>query len=237
MTAFDPAVMLHAFQIGFPALFAMLNPLGTALVFRTMTSHGTREERVTLARQVALYSLIVMLGSLFSGSYLLSLFGISLEAVRIAGGLMVGMSAWKLLTAPPGADAPSPDTNVALRDLAVVPLTIPLTAGPATISILIAFGSVHASSFTFDTSFVSGIVLASTAAAASVWACYHYADLLARWLGPVGERTATRLVGFLLLCIGIQMLLTGASNVLHQVVDKTRRLDAERAGRHCAPIR
>ena len=122
MTAFDPAVMLHAFQIGFPALFAMLNPLGTALVFRTMTSHGTREERVTLARQVALYSLIVMLGSLFSGSYLLSLFGISLEAVRIAGGLMVGMSAWKLLTAPPGADAPSPDTNVALRDLAVVPL-------------------------------------------------------------------------------------------------------------------
>lgn len=221
MSTFDPAVTLHAFQIGFPALFAMLNPLGTALVFRTMTMHGTRQERVGLARRIALYSLIVMLGSLFGGSYLLSLFGISLEAVRIAGGLMVGMSAWKLLTAPPGADTPSHDTNVALRDLAVVPLTIPLTAGPATISILIAFGSVHASRLTFDTSFVSGIVLASVAAAASVWASYHYADHLSRWLGPVGERTATRLVGFLLLCIGIQMLLTGASNVLHQAMNKT----------------
>lgn len=218
--SFDPDVALHAIRIGFPALFAMLDPIGSSLVFHSMTAHAPTVERRMLARRVALYSLIVMLVSLYGGSHILMLFGISLDAVRIAGGLMVAISAWRLLSGGAHHD-PLPDrSEEPLAALAMVPLTIPLTAGPAVISVLIAYGSVHASHLGSDVSFFAGVTLAVFGAAATVWFTYANADRVARRLGPVGQRTVTRLIGFLLLCIGAQMLLTGESNVLRQLLGR-----------------
>lgn len=210
--------IIRAFQIGYPALFAMLDPIGNSLIFHSMTSHGTERERALLARRVAINVLLVMVVSLYAGSHILALFGISLDAVRIAGSLMVGVAAWQLLSGGAQRDPLPGRSDEPLAAMALVPLTIPLTAGPATISVMIAYGSVHGAHLGSDLGFLIGVTLAAALAALTLWFAYANAERLARRLGPVGQRTVTRLIGFLLLCIGAQMLLTGQTNILRDLL-------------------
>jgi len=204
---------LRTVQLSYLALFAVLNPPGSALMFHAMTGHATPAERAWLARKVAINALLMMLICLFAGSFVLGLFSLSVDAVRVAGGLLIGHMAWRLLQEPEHKTPDQARPTGAVMELAVVPLTIPLTVGPGTISVLVAYGSSYPISRLFDGGFLAGIVVAAVCAALTVWVAYHYADRLARRLGPVGERTAQRLFGFLLLCLAAQMTLTGASKV------------------------
>ncbi len=92
--------MVAAFLLAFPALFSIVNPLAGAFLFREATAERTHEERVRLARRVAFYSLLVILVALWGGSYVLAFFGISIGALRVAGGLVLTGFAWELLGAP-----------------------------------------------------------------------------------------------------------------------------------------
>ena len=92
--------VVGAFLLAFPALFSIVNPIGAALIFSQVMADRTHEERALLARRVGAYSLMVLLVSLWAGSYVLNFFGITLGALRVAGGLVVAIRAWSLLTAP-----------------------------------------------------------------------------------------------------------------------------------------
>jgi multiple antibiotic resistance protein len=91
---------ISAFLLGFPALFSIVNPISGALIFRSVTDSRPPEVRIRLARLVALNSLGVIMGALWAGSYVLAFFGITLAALRVAGGLVVALSGWRLLNAP-----------------------------------------------------------------------------------------------------------------------------------------
>ena len=92
--------LLAAFLLAFPALFSIVNPITGAFIFREATADRSHAQRVALARRVGLYSLLVMLVALWAGSYVLAVFGISIAALRIAGGLVLALFAWELLGAP-----------------------------------------------------------------------------------------------------------------------------------------
>src|SRR5436190_10572220 len=79
------------------AVFPVVNPPGSALVFLSMTSQASAETRRTLARRVAINSFFVMTGSLLLGTFVLNLYGISVPVLRVAGGFVVAVSGWKLL--------------------------------------------------------------------------------------------------------------------------------------------
>ena len=91
---------IHAFLLGFPALFSIVNPLAGAFIFREMTAGRSVEQRGILARKVAIYALLMMMGALWAGSFVLAFFGITLAALRIAGGMVVALTAWNLLNRP-----------------------------------------------------------------------------------------------------------------------------------------
>jgi hypothetical protein len=91
---------LQAFLLAFPALFSIVNPLGGSIIFHEVTVAQTHAERVVLARRVAIYSTIVMVVALWLGSYILNFFGISMNALRIAGGIVVSVRAYEMLSAP-----------------------------------------------------------------------------------------------------------------------------------------
>ncbi len=267
--------VLGALLLAFPALFSIVNPIGAAVIFSQVVADRSAAQRSRLARRVATYSLIVLLVSLWAGSYVLSFFGISLPALRLAGGLVVASRAWSLLNAPevtqarrqahattarrpatarPPAYAPAgfatsaaqippvlPEASVAtpeaqaaialaeaqasiasaeaqppgsgdVDDAAFFPLTMPFTTGPGTISVAVALGSVRPANQPVAAFFV-GVTLAAVAIALCVWVAYANADRLLARLGPGGARTLTRLVAFLLLCIGVQIMLTGVEQV------------------------
>ncbi|MFC0386422.1 MarC family protein [Muricoccus vinaceus] len=209
--------VVGAFLLAFPALFSIVNPIGAALIFSQVMADRTHEERALLARRVGAYSLMVLLVSLWAGSYVLNFFGITLGALRVAGGLVVAIRAWSLLTAPEVQEArkeqqaaPASDAE----DAAFFPLTMPFTTGPGTISVAIALASARPASGFGLWAFFAGMTGAAVLVALSVWIAYHSADRLIALLGASGARVVTRLAAFLLLCVGVQILSNGIQDLL-----------------------
>lgn len=207
-----------AFLIAFPALFSIINPVAGALMFREATADRTHPERVRLAKRVGLYSLGIMLAALWGGSYVLAFFSISIEALRIAGGVVVALFAWGMLNAPEHREARKQAEAVpaeGAEDIAFFPLTLPVTTGPGTISVAVALGSGHPAGGARALLFFAGVSAAAAAMALVIWLAYAWADRLAGLLGHNGRRMLTRLSAFLLLCIGVQILISGVTGVLH----------------------
>lgn len=84
---------IHAFLLGFPALFSIVNPISGAFIFRSVTVSRSFEDYARLAGRVAIYSLLVMMAVLWAGSYVLAFFGVTLAALRVGGGLVVALNA------------------------------------------------------------------------------------------------------------------------------------------------
>ncbi|PZU10183.1 MarC family protein [Sphingomonas sp.] len=210
---------IGAFLLAFPALFSIVNPIGAALIFNEVMEGRSIAERHRMAARIGLYSTIVLLVSLWLGSYVLNFFGVSLEALRIAGGLVVAIRAWALLMQPgtheerkASAAAPAHDSG---EDVAFFPLTMPFTTGPGTIAVAIALSSQRPSSGIGTLSFFGGMSLAAITISLMIWLCYRSAGSVVALLGPSGARVFSRLVAFLLLCVGVQIIVTGMIGVAH----------------------
>jgi len=204
--------MLDSFLLAFPALFSIVNPLAMALIFSQVTAGRSPRERAQLARLVAVYSAVVMLAALWAGAYVLNFFGISLAALRIAGGFVVAERAWALLTAPEVHEArkqeqAAPAGNV--QESAFFPLTIPFTTGPGTISVAIALGATRPADPAALGEFFIGMSAAAVAIAVLIWLSYRSADRLVALLGQTRAHILTRLFAFLLFCVGVQILVNG----------------------------
>jgi multiple antibiotic resistance protein len=218
------SIAASAFLIAFPALFSIVNPFGGAIIFHQVTAALTHAERVALARRVAIYSTFVMLVSLWAGSTILSFFGISLNALRIAGGIVVAVRAYEMLSAPEErADrkaaeaAPARHSPEDMAGLAFFPLTLPFTTGPGTIAVAVSLGTERPDGWPPMLVFFAGASVAVLAMAVLIWVSYTTADRLAAVLGPSGRQVVARIAAFLLLGIGVQIALSGVIPILKAV--------------------
>jgi multiple antibiotic resistance protein len=207
-----------AFLLAFPALFSIVNPIGAAFIFNEVTANLTHEDRARVAGRVALYSLLVMLGALWAGTYVLNFFGVTIAALRIAGGAVVALNAWHMLNAPEHQEARKQEqagpSGQAAMDMAFFPLTLPFTTGPGTISVAVTLGAEQPThGLAMLLLFFVGVSGAAAANAGLVWICFRYADRVAGWLGASARRSLARLMAFLLLCIGVQILIGGIEDI------------------------
>jgi multiple antibiotic resistance protein len=214
-----------SFLVALPALFSIVNPLGGALIYHQVTSERGTYERTALAWRVASYSAIVMLVSLWIGASLMNFFGVSIEALRIAGGLVVSASAWEMLSNSSQTENRKQEqaaSATGAADVAFFPLTMPFTTGPGTISVAIALSASRPSTGVELVPFFAGLSMAAVAVALSVGICYASADRVVTLLGPERARVLNRLSAFLLLCIGVQILLIGVQGVLSGAMTAVR---------------
>ena len=166
---------------------------------------------------MAAYSFLVMMVALWAGSFVMAFFGITLAALRVAGGLVVALSAWDLLSAPEKRELRKQEQATLDRssdEVAFFPLTMPFTTGPGTIAVAVALGAGRSRVPHELGGFFLGMSAAAVALAVVIWVTYRSADRIVRLLGPKGSRTVTRLAAFLLLCIGVQIAITGVEDVL-----------------------
>jgi multiple antibiotic resistance protein len=210
---------IGSFLLAFSALLSIVNPVAGALIYNEVTAGQTHPERAALARKIAVYSSIVMLSALWIGASVINFFGISLAALRIAGGLVVAVRAWEMLSAPQESEdrkqeQAAPVRAVSNEDVAFFPLTLPFTTGPGTIAVAIALSSSRPAATNALASFYAGISAAALAVAICVAIAYTFADRIVEFLGPARSRILTRLAAFLLLCIGTQILLTGIDDAI-----------------------
>jgi multiple antibiotic resistance protein len=213
--------LISEFLFGFGALFAIINPYGLAFVFLDKTMSLSESERARIALRVAIYAFGVLLVSLFVGSQILNFFGISIAALRIAGGLVVAVSGWSMLHAPPPLHDTRPTSTAnfpAIQKMAFFPLTIPLTAGPGTIATAIAIGTNRPDDL--DKMFSSTIAwfVVALAVAATIYHAYKRSSTMARLFGEEGTSVVTRLSAFLLLCVGVQIMITGVVEVARSIL-------------------
>ncbi|HKT94397.1 MAG TPA: MarC family protein [Paraburkholderia sp.] len=209
---------------GFTGLISIINPIGVAFVFLDRTANLTDEERRLLAKRVAINAFFVLVAAFFVGTPILHFFGISMEALRIGGGLAVAVSGWQMLNAPEPEPLPAdhpvkPMSASSASGKAFFPLTIPLTTGPGSIATAIALNAnrTHKLSAWLLSSFASIVI--STLVMLVIYFVYSRAARLSQYLGVEGTRVAMRVSSFLLLCIGVQIILTGLTGFLTPIAD------------------
>ncbi len=217
---------LNMFLIVFAGLFPIVNPLGGAPFFLNLTRGSTADERHGLAGRVAFNSFWLLLGSLLWGSYVMEFFGITLPSVRIAGGIVVTVMGWKMLSDGTGTeDGRSSDLLPAGPKDGFYPLTLPMTVGPGSMSVAVALGSHRPHGISRLALLTSASAVAGVAAiCAAIFIVYRFADSVLKLLGDQGVNIFIRLSAFIMMCIGIEILWGGASALiatLHGAVPPT----------------
>ena len=205
------------FLLAFPALFSIINPLGGAFIFLAATRHMSQPLRSRLARQVAVYSFFLLNISMLIGAVVLRIFGISIPVLRVAGGIVIALSAWKMLNA--GDDTEERGAVVeeagdrAVDRMAFYPLTMPVTTGPGTIAVAIALG-IGETADRKPLVFAVQALLTTGLICLLVYALYKSSNRISRAVGTTGTTIIAKLSAFLLFCIGIQVLWTGIAELI-----------------------
>ena len=206
----------------FATLLPIVNPLGLAPIFAEMTMDYDQAIRRTVAMRVAINGVVLLMASIFVGSYILQFFGISLAAVQIGGGLIVTVAGWRILNRKgdlPDRKAESQPSNDQILSQAFYPLTMPLTVGPGSIAVTVTLGSnLHEESHLQLIVGALAALLGVLLIGASIYICYAYADRLERLLGPTGTSIVIRLSAFILVCIGIQIMFNGLEDFYRYLI-------------------
>ena len=189
------------------ALFVLVNPLEGVPVFMARSQHLDAAARAGTARTAAIAVTIVMLVSFFIGRVLLAGLGIRVGDFMIAGGLLIFLIGVKMVFGAPGASdsgSGAPGDN-----FAIVPLAIPLLAGPGVISGVIVYASKGPTGngcTPVDDAILSGIIVAVGIA---TWLALRAADPLRRMLGDTGINVSTRVSGLIVAAIAVEMIRSG----------------------------
>lgn len=208
------AVFARAVLLPLATLLPLINPPGTVPIFLSLTPAAPDRLRAVLAGRVALNSLALLAGAMLGGTYVLVLFGLSLAAIKIAGGLLVMTTAWHLLRSDQSFDseiaAASPALPAArLADHSFYPLTFPITIGPGSLSVAVTLGAGMGGQAASDIARLLGAVTGIVGVAAAIYLCYRFASRLMTALGRTGTIVLTRLSAFVLLSVGVQILCDG----------------------------
>jgi multiple antibiotic resistance protein len=194
------------------SLIAIANPLGVIPFFMDLTMGQSAQERHQTARVTAATVAVVLIVGVVLGQPLLAAFGISIASFRVGGGILLLLMATAMLQARPSRvhhTSEEAEEAAEKASVAVVPLAVPLVAGPGAISTVI----IHAQQAHgwFDTVF---LVLTSLLVAASVWGSLRLAEPISRALGKTGMNIVTRLMGLILAAVAVEFISGGLAQLL-----------------------
>ncbi len=212
---------LRFIPLAFVALFPIVNPIGSSLIFLGIVGPVSPMTCKRLAARVALGMVIFVAVTELFGALLLKFFGISLPVMQVAGGLTLAAIGWRMLNAPDSSTArkppPSPDSDEAMG-LAFYPLTFPLTMGPGAIVVILTL-SARAAGGGWTPMLLAhvSIFIGSVLVAALVYLCYAYAARIERMVSVHVLHGVLRLISFILLCIGVQIAWGGLHTLLETV--------------------
>lgn len=211
------SVFFHLLLSTYAALFPICNPLGNAAIFVSITSSLNDAERRRQAFKGVLYMLALLLAFFAAGTWILTFFGISLDGVRIAGGLIVCRVGMQLLS-PKKSDHHTPEEEAEAKskpDVSFSPLALPLLAGPGSLSVVISMSASVRGDYVISYGAISaGIFLVCLTCLATLWQSKRLLD----FLGVNGANALTRIMGFLLLCMGVQFIIAGVTGLIKTLV-------------------
>jgi MarC family membrane protein len=207
---------MEVFGLLLAALFSVLNPIGTVPIFVGLTQDYTKKERSRVSLLTGINVFIILIISFFIGQYVLQFFGITISALRIAGGIIIASSGFSLLNGKfsknKGISKEVEEDIQSRNDIALTPLAMPMLAGPGSISLLIAFYQEHQ-----KTEEIIFSCLAILAVSILIFLILRSAHYLAKILGSSGILAISRIIGFLTIAIGIQYIISSVLSIVRGI--------------------
>lgn len=205
---------MELFILTFGALFSIMNPLGTVPVFVGLAKENTISERARIALSASFNVLIILLISFFAGKYVLGFFGISLNSLKIAGGLIITSSGFALLTGKfaehKGMKKEGVKKDINSRsEISLTPLAIPMLAGPGTISLLITYNQEYQ-----NMADIISILFAILLATITIYIILRSSFIIVKILGASGINALSRIIGFIVIAIGIEYITSATINII-----------------------
>lgn len=204
----DAMVDYRFFLLAVSSLFTIVNPFSTVPVFLAITEGETRNKRIKTARKASLAAVIVLAVFAVGGNYIMRFFGITIESFLIAGGIIVGVIGYQMMNSTREKLHSEKERAEAIGkgDVSIVPLAIPLLSGPGAITtsiVLMGQGG----------GFLGGVAVIATiiVVCALSFVVLANAELLERSIGEMGRRIIQRIMGLIVLVIGVQFIIDGVS--------------------------
>lgn len=208
---------MEIFFLSFAALFSIMNPLGTIPLFVGLTQDNSMKERSQIAFWTSFNVLIILLLSFFAGKYILLFFGISLNSLKLAGGLIIASSGFALLTGKfrehKGMKRERVQNDIKTRsEISLTPLAIPMLAGPGAISLLITYNQTYTK--ISDLALIIGAIVFTTLC---IYLLLKVSRYIVKVLGASGINALSRIIGFIIIAIGIEMITTTAIAIIRSI--------------------
>ncbi len=191
-------------------LLPIINPFSTAPMFLAITDGDTAAERAEQARKAVIYMVAILATFLIGGSFIMNFFGLSLPGLRIAGGILVAGVGMRMLYPKDNHDQTRLEHKESKhkRDVSFTPLAMPSLAGPGAISVTIGLTTLATDWVDYIAIFAGILVVAAV-----VYAVMRAATRLVGVLGVNGLHAMTKIMGFLILCVGVQFVVNGIVGV------------------------
>lgn len=215
--------LIKAIGLGLVVILPLANPLTTVALFLGLAGEMNFQERNRQARQASIYVFAIMVVAWYAGSAVLNTFGISIPGLRMAGGLIVAFIGFRMLfPAKPAGHSVEAKQKLDELDgakepvnIAFVPLAMPSTAGPGTIAMIISSASTVRSGVDFPAWVISvAPVLTFLLVSLILWISLRSSGAIMKLVGKSGIEAISRLMGFLLVCMGVQFIINGVLEVV-----------------------
>lgn len=203
------------FLLSFISLLVITDPFGMVAVFLSLTDGDDPKWRHHQALKCGIKVFIMLLVFFAGGVWILKIFGFSVDAVDIGGGLIIGVMGWQFMH-PKDKRKVTPvehHEGQVKKDVSFIPLTLPIIAGPGAISVVLSFASnIQKANGGWTEWIVIGCVILCVSVI--TWLCFRFSEYLLRLLGQGGLNSLTRIMGFILICIATQMIISGIIGVV-----------------------
>lgn len=208
---------MELFLYIFGALFSVMNPLGTVPIFVSLTQDNTKKEINRTSLLASINVLVILFISFFIGKYVLAFFGITLSALKVAGGLVIASSGFALLkgefTKNRGLNKERKKAAHERERISLTPLAIPMMAGPGSISLLISLNEEYSQKDQITTTLLAVLIVCII--------CYlmlRCSQYIVKALGPNGINSISRIIGFIVIALGIEYLWSGIQEFIKTIL-------------------
>lgn len=215
------SIFVYTFVTAFVTLFPVLNPIGNSFIVNTFLQELTLDEKKAAMKTILKYSLLIALGTLIAGRFILLLFGLEIAIIQMGGGIIICTTGYGMLTAPVGekeekklSDAQSRMQSVkSIRKKLFYPITFPIVMGAGAFSVIL---TLMAGAWVEGSILSTGINYLIIASVISGMCFILYflttrSEILLKRLGSSTQMIINRLIAFIMFCIGIQIAITGVS--------------------------
>ncbi len=203
-------------------LFSLINPLSALPVYIGMTQDYSEDNKLRTLKKTCVYIFIICVVSYFLGVYLLNFFGITIPALRVAGGLVIFRSGWQLLNLKHKKELRNDmkDESDRKEDISFSPLAMPLLAGPGSMSFLITLYSARSENLNEALWQDAQALIAITIVSFIIYFVFKFAPRLMQRTGKSGLNSLSKVMGFIVIGIGVQMIISSISTVVKNILQE-----------------